>query len=101
MAYQQTPWLKIYDPRIDEHVNIEHQSLYDFLKGAVGQYKDKPALTFYSKVWSFNNTKAVIDRFAAGLSREGFQKGDRFAIMLPNSPHNIFSLFGIFRLGGV
>lgn len=101
MVYQQKPWLKIYDPRIDEHVNIEHQSLYEFLKGAVSQYKDKPALTFYSKVWSFNDTKVVTDRFAAGLSYEGFQKGDRFAIMLPNSPHYIFSLFGIFRLGGI
>ena len=101
MVYQQKPWLKIYDSRIDEHVLIEHPSLYDFLQGAVTQYHDKPAFTFYGKVWSFTDTKVVTDQFAAGLYKEGFQKGDRVAIMLPNSPHYIFSLFGIFRLGGI
>ncbi|WP_040204617.1 long-chain-fatty-acid--CoA ligase [Neobacillus jeddahensis] len=101
MVYQQKPWLKIYDPRIDEHVSIEHDSLYDFLQGAVNRYNDKPALTFYGNVWSFNDTKVVTDKFAAGLHNEDFQKGDRLAIMLPNSPHYIFALFGIFRLGGI
>ncbi|WP_160720422.1 long-chain-fatty-acid--CoA ligase [Bacillus sp. USDA818B3_A] len=101
MVYQQKPWLKFYDPKIDEHVYIEHHSLYDFLQGAVNQYNAKPALTFYQRVWSFNDTKAVTDRFAAGLYKNGFKKGDRFAIMLPNSPHYIFSLFGIFKIGGI
>jgi long-chain acyl-CoA synthetase len=45
MVYQQKPWLKIYDPRIDEHVNIEHNSLYDFLQGSVSRYNNLPAFT--------------------------------------------------------
>lgn len=101
MVYQQKPWLKVYDPRIDEHVSIEHESLYDFLQGAVNRYKNRPALTFYGRVWSFNETKVITDRFAAGLFKEDFQKNDRFAVMLPNSPHYIFTLFGVFQLGGI
>ncbi|MEH7304900.1 long-chain-fatty-acid--CoA ligase [Neobacillus drentensis] len=101
MVYQQKPWLKIYDPRINEHVNIEHNSLYDFLHGSVKRYNSNPAFTFYGKVWTYNDTKLITDKFAAALHRAGFTKGDRLSIMLPNSPHYIFTLFGTFRLGGI
>ncbi|WP_223595025.1 long-chain-fatty-acid--CoA ligase [Neobacillus bataviensis] len=101
MVYQQKPWLKVYDSRIDEHVQIEHNSLYDFLQGAVDRYKDKPAFTFFGNVWSFNTTKVITDQLASSLHRAGFTKGDRLAIMLPNSPHYIFTLFAAFRLGGI
>jgi long-chain acyl-CoA synthetase len=101
MVYQQKPWLKIYDPRIDEHVKIEHNSLYDFLQGSVNLYNNKPALTFYGKVWTYNDTKVVTDRFASALYKAGFMKGDRLSIMLPNSPHYLFTLFGTLCLGGI
>ena len=101
MVYQKKPWLKIYDPRIEEHVTVENNSLYDFLQRAVNLYKDKPALTFFGKSWSYKATKMVSDQLAAALHREGFSKGDRMAIMLPNSPHYLFSLFSTFRLGGI
>jgi long-chain acyl-CoA synthetase len=101
MVYQEKPWLKIYDPRISEHVNIEHDSLYDFLQGAVSRYTDKPAFTFYGKVWSYNDTKEITDKLATALFREGFKKGDTLSIMLPNSPHYLFTLFAAFRLGGI
>jgi len=101
MVYQQKPWLNIYDPRINEHVSIDHQSLYDFLQDAVNRYNTKPAFTFLGRVWSYHETKILTDRLAAALHEVGFQKGDRLAIMLPNSPHYIFTLFGTFRLGGI
>lgn len=101
MVYQQKPWLKFYDPKIEEHVQIVHQSLYDFLQSSVKRYSTKPAFTFYGKVWSFNDAKVISDQFAAALHKDGFKKGDRLSIMLPNSPHYIFTLFGIFRQGGI
>lgn len=101
MVYQKKPWLKFYDSRIDEHVTVENNSLYDFLQRAVDRYNDKPALTFLGKSWSYQDTKLITDRLASALHREGFQKGDRLSIMLPNSPHYIFSLFAVFRLGGI
>ncbi|WP_462409026.1 long-chain-fatty-acid--CoA ligase [Neobacillus sp. Marseille-QA0830] len=101
MVYQQKPWLKVYDPRINENVLIEHDSLYDFLREAVERYNIKPAFTFYGNVWSYNETKLLTDRLAAALHKAGLAKGDRMAIMLPNSPHYIFTLFAVFRLGGI
>ena len=101
MIYQQKPWLKFYDPRVSEHVSVKHESLYDFLESAVNQFGEKPAFTFFGKVFSYNETKMLVDRLASGLHKQGFKKGDRVAIMLPNCPHYIFSLFAIFKLGGI
>ncbi len=101
MVYQQKPWLKFYDPRIDENVSMEHPSLYDFLQDAVRRFGDKPAFTFYGNVISFNAAKAMTDRLASALHNAGFTKGDRLAIILPNSPQYIFTLFAVFRLGGI
>jgi long-chain acyl-CoA synthetase len=101
MVYQKKPWLKFYDPRVNEHVSVKAESLYDFLEDAVNRFGDKPAFTFYGKVWSYNETKMIVDRLASSLHREGFKKGDRVAIMLPNCPQYIFTLFAIFRLGGI
>jgi long-chain acyl-CoA synthetase len=80
MVYQQKPWLKFYDPRVNEHVSVKHESLYDFLESAVTRFGEKPAFTFYGKVFSYNQTKMIVDRLAAALHKEGFKKGDRVAI---------------------
>ncbi|WP_251553792.1 long-chain-fatty-acid--CoA ligase [Neobacillus muris] len=101
MVYQKKPWLKFYDPRISEHVSIEYDSLFDLLRQAANIHGDHPALTFYGKSWSYHETKMLSDMLAASLYRVGFQKGDRLAIMLPNCPQYIFSLFAAFRLGGI
>ncbi|HEY2420607.1 MAG TPA: long-chain fatty acid--CoA ligase [Neobacillus sp.] len=101
MVYQQKPWLKFYDPRVDENVSVKHESLYDFLESAASRFGDKPAFTFYGKVFSYKQTKMMVDMLASSLNEKGLKKGDRVAIMLPNCPQYIFTLFAIFRLGGI
>lgn len=101
MTYQQKPWLKLYHPGIDEHVSIEYDSLFDLLKQSADIHGEKPALTFFGRCWNFIETRMLSEMFAASLYGIGFKKGDRLSIMLPNSPHYFFSLFGVFRLGGI
>ncbi|CAH2715513.1 Long-chain-fatty-acid--CoA ligase [Neobacillus rhizosphaerae] len=101
MDYQKKPWLKFYDSRISEEVSNEYDSLFDLLKQAANIHNEKPALTFFGKSWSYKETRMISEWLAASLYRIGFKKGDRMAIMLPNCPHYIFSLFATFRLGGI
>lgn len=101
MEYQKKPWLKFYDPRISETVSIEYDSLFDLLKQAANIHNERPALTFYGRSWSYKETKMISEWFAASLYRIGLKKGERLAIMLPNCPHYIFSLFAGFRLGAI
>ncbi|MBY0144724.1 long-chain fatty acid--CoA ligase [Neobacillus niacini] len=101
MVYSQKPWLKFYDPRINKDVSVDYDSLFDLLEQAANIHGENPALTFYERSWSYKETRAITEWLAASLYRTGFQKGDRLGIMLPNSPHYIFSLFAVFRLGGI
>ncbi|WML38860.1 long-chain fatty acid--CoA ligase [Neobacillus sp. OS1-2] len=101
MVYQKKPWLKFYDPRISKEVSIEYDSLFDLLRQAANIHHDNPALSFFGKSWSYKETRMISEWFAASLYRVGLKKGERLAIMLPNCPHYIFSLFATFRLGGI
>ncbi|MDM5328190.1 long-chain fatty acid--CoA ligase [Neobacillus sp. CF12] len=101
MIYSQKPWLKFYDPRINKDVSVDYDSLFDLLQQAATIHGEKPALTFYERSWSYKETRAISEWLAASLYRIGFQKGDSLGIMLPNCPHYIFSLFAVFRLGGI
>jgi long-chain acyl-CoA synthetase len=40
-------------------------------------------------------------QFAAALARLGVKKGDRVALMLPNSPHYVIAFFGVIMLGAI
>jgi long-chain acyl-CoA synthetase len=101
MVYSQKPWLKFYDPRINKEVSVDYDSLFDLLQQAANIHGEKPALTFYERSWSYKETRAISEWLAASLYRIGLKKGDRLGIMLPNCPHYIFSLFAVFRLGGI
>ena len=43
--------------------------------------------------------KEAVDRFATALHGLGVRKGDRFAIMLPNTPQFVIGFFAALRLG--
>lgn len=101
MVYRQKPWLKFYDSRINKDISVDYDSLYDLLHQAANIHGDKPALTYYGRSWSYKETRAISEWLAASLYRIGFKKGDRLGIMLLNCPHYIFSLFAVFRMGGI
>ncbi|TLS38288.1 long-chain-fatty-acid--CoA ligase [Pseudalkalibacillus caeni] len=100
MAYSEKPWLKYYHQDVSEHLQLEERPLTSLLTDSVKKYGDKTALTFYHKTFTFKEVYGIVEQFAACLHKAGFQKGDRLAIMLPNTPHYIFSLFVSVRLGG-
>lgn len=101
MKNVQTPWLKMYDDCIDQHFMPSNESLNDLFKQAVQKYRQDPAITFYERTFTYEQLNQVVEKLAAALYNSGFRKGDRLAVMLPNSPHTFFSLFAAFRLGGI
>jgi long-chain acyl-CoA synthetase len=101
MNYSEKPWLKFYHEEIGEQSNLEVASVTDLITRAAQNYGDQTSLTFYHKSWSFKEVFGTSEQFANCLHGEGFRKGDRLAVMLPNTPHYIFSLFGTTRLGGI
>ena len=95
------PWLHIYDERIEKDLAASNETMYDLLKQAVEKYRNDTALTFYDRSFTYEQVDFIVNKYASALFNTGFRKGDRLAIMLPNSPHTFFSLFAAFRLGGI
>src|ERR1700723_361868 len=66
---------------------------------AVRYYPERPALSLDQSTLTFSQLHDRVKRLAAGLSRAGFKKGDRLAILLPNSPDYIELVYACSWLG--
>ncbi|MED1919256.1 long-chain fatty acid--CoA ligase [Bacillus thuringiensis] len=95
------PWHAFYPDGVSPLVEIPSISLYGFFKRTASQYPDEKAVIDGEKTFTYSQLKEVVDRLAAALQYRGFQKGDRLAIMLPNSVEYVISLFATLRLGGI
>jgi len=66
---------------------------------AIQYYPDRPALSSGQATLTFSQLHDRVKRVAATLAGAGFQKGDRLAILLPNSPEYIELIYACSRLG--
>ncbi|MEW6636914.1 MAG: long-chain fatty acid--CoA ligase [Actinomycetota bacterium] len=93
------PWLSLYEGRISYEV-IE-TSLTRFLEEAVGRYRDRPVMTFRGRRTTYGELLEESERLASAFAESGLRKGDRVALMLPNSPEYVISFFAAARIGAV
>lgn len=94
-------WLAHYPEEIPTSIDYDEKPLQDFLKEAASNYKEKKALHFLGKDISFQELYNQSIQFASYLQQLGVQKGDRIAVMLPNSPQAVISYYGALLVGGV
>jgi len=95
------PWLKKYEPRVPASIVYPEKTLPELLAEMAGRFPDRPATIFFKAKLSYRQFNALVDRCAAGLQRMGVEKGDRVAIMIPNSPQYVIAYYGILRAGAV
>jgi long-chain acyl-CoA synthetase len=106
------PWLAFYEKRVPKQIYIPQITLNEFLTEAAQKLPDNIATHFVLRCilggkvaiggklsYAYINTYA--ERLAASLARLGVKKGDRVAIMLPNSPHFIIAFFAAMKLGAI
>jgi long-chain acyl-CoA synthetase len=75
-------------------------SLYRLLEQSASLHPDRTALVFREQILTYAVLKDAVDRLAAGLKNQGFNRGDRIALMLPNIPHFPISYFAVLKNGG-
>jgi long-chain acyl-CoA synthetase len=93
-------WVQSYLPGVAAEINTQaYTSLIDLFEQSCAQFADKPALQNYGSVLTYRELHALSRDFASGLQQLGFKKGDRFAIMLPNSLQYYVAMFGALYLG--
>ncbi|OLO25689.1 long-chain fatty acid--CoA ligase [Alkalihalophilus pseudofirmus] len=94
-------WLNYYPENVPETLEIPSVSIYQLLERTTTDYPNQIAVIDEKKEWSYETLKKYTDRFATALHKLGFQKGDKLAIMLPNSVEYIISYYAALRLGGI
>lgn len=95
------PWLAHYPPEIPHTLQYPHMPVQEYLTQAFDQFPDKVAIHFLGKDVSYKELYESSMKFAHYLQKLGIEKGDRVAIMLPNSPQAVISFYGTLYAGGV
>jgi long-chain acyl-CoA synthetase len=82
------------------HLTYPDVPAYHYLFQNIERYPDRTALIFAGRTTTYRQLGAQIDAFAAALTDQfGLQKGDRLAVMLPNSPQAVIAIYGAMRAG--
>ncbi|GLV47568.1 long-chain-fatty-acid--CoA ligase [Thermus sp. LT1-2-5] len=94
------PWYAHYDPGVPKEAP-RPVLLTEALRENARRYPKKVALAFLGRSISYAALWREVEAFAKGLQEAGVRKGDRVAIMLPNSPQFVVAFFGTLLAGGV
>lgn len=94
-------WLKHYPPNVPEEINTEtYTSLPDLFEQTCALFAKHPAISNFGSQLTYAKMYELSRDFAAWLQQEaGLKKGDRIAIMLPNTLQYYVALIGALRTG--
>lgn len=94
-------WLKSYPPGVPAEINPDVcSSLVEMFTESCKRFADRPAFYNLGTTITYSQLDAYSRDFAAYLQQTlKLKKGDRFAIMLPNTLQYPIALFGALRVG--
>ncbi len=95
------PWLRHYEPEVPFTLAYPSQPLFRFLETAARRYPRHRALVFYDHVMTYRELDDAANRFANALIALGVKKGERVALLLPNSPQTVIAYYGALKAGAV
>jgi long-chain acyl-CoA synthetase len=93
-------WLKSYPPDVRAEVDpTQLRTLKELLEKSCAAHGDRLAFVQMDAAITYRELDELSRAFAAWLQHAGFGKGDRCAIMLPNTLQYPIALFGALRAG--
>ncbi len=96
------PWLKYYDPHVPASLKpYPRKTLLDVVSETAKERPEHPAFLFKGATVSYGRFQRESDAFAAALVDLGVRKGDRVALLIPNSPQFFVALFGAWEAGAI
>jgi long-chain acyl-CoA synthetase len=81
--------------------NMQPKTLKLMLEETARQYGDKIALVYGDRRLSYGELDEGSNKIANALTGMGIEKGDRVAMLLPNSPEFVITYFGIVKIGAI
>src|SRR5467141_4299101 len=95
------PWTRHYDPDVPASLVYPRVPLQAMLDDAAENHPTSTATIFFNRKRSYKSISDAAWRFANGLRRLGVKKGDRVALVLPNTPQFVIAFYGALRAGAV
>ncbi|MDM0054805.1 long-chain-fatty-acid--CoA ligase [Variovorax fucosicus] len=94
------PWLRSYPEGVPADIDAsQYTSLVALMEESFTKYGDRVAYSFMGKDLSFAQTDKASAALAAYLQNLGLVKGDRVALMMPNTPQYPISVAAVLRAG--
>ncbi|RLQ96105.1 long-chain-fatty-acid--CoA ligase [Falsibacillus albus] len=90
-----------YSSHLMKKERIPLKTIPEMLQDTVSKYPHHSAISFYGQKTTYQQLNQSVQLFASSLQRNGVQKGDRIAIMLPNCPQYVISYYGALTVGGI
>lgn len=93
-------WLKSYPPHVPAEIDASQlRSVKQLLETTCAQHPERTAFVQMDTVLTYRQLDALSRAFGAWLQQAGFKKGDRIAVMLPNTLQYPIVAFGALRAG--
>jgi long-chain acyl-CoA synthetase len=100
--YESKPWLALYPKEIPATLEYSSEPVQQYLVNSARKFPEKVAIHFLGKEITYMKLYEEVMNFAGYLQGNlGISKGDRVAIMLPNTPQAVISYFAILMAGGI
>jgi long-chain acyl-CoA synthetase len=96
------PWLRSYAPNVPHSLEpYPAESVFAMLETSARRFPDRPALAWFGQRLTFRRLLAEVERCSAMLAGLGVVKGDRVALIMPNSPPYVIAYYACMRIGAV
>ena len=97
---EMTPWFRHYDEGVPRTLRpYPERTLLDYIADSAREHPDHPAILFKGLRVTYGQLERLSDAFAVALAGLGVKKGDRVALLLPNSPQFIIAELGAWKAG--
>ncbi len=97
----EAPWLKNYEDGVPFSLTYPRVPLTHLLQESAQSFPQNVAMVFAEKNFSYRRLQEYVDALANALITLGVKKGDRVALLLPNSPPYIIGYYAILRAGAI
>ena len=110
VTYAERPWLRSYDKGMPTSLDFPDVPLHQFIKDTTQRIPHHVALVTpaalpvvgrISKEMTYAELDRASDAMAAALIDLGLKKGERVAVVMPNSVAFVISFYAILKAGGV
>ena len=101
MTLADRPWIDSYAPGVPADVEMPTEPVTVTLARTALEHPSRVATDFMGAVTTYSSLARRVERAAEVLREIGVRRGDRVALVLPNSATHVVAFYAVLRLGAV